>query len=183
MVEFPVPLLTLLQPQNYPVSCISPRVFIIPKLLNIHWRQFFTKITLGELFSQCIEHLPDCYSVRPSPFSLYNCFPDPDWSFREQLSRALPTVMIFYLLRLIPSERLIRDYSTELMLDTLEVIVKWFQVSISDATDKPLTLKSRIVSWDLVPSDRAACKIASRANSFDSLNHALLQLPTLKLEI
>ena len=29
------------QIQSYLVPCISARVFIIPKLRNIHWRQFF----------------------------------------------------------------------------------------------------------------------------------------------
>ena len=132
MVEFLVLLLTLLQHQSCLVSCISARVFIIPKLQNIHWRQFFYKFTLGKLFSLCINHLPNCYSVRPSPFSLYNCFPDPDWSFREHLSRALPTKMIFHLLRSIRSECLILDYSADLMLDMLEVITKWLQVSDSE---------------------------------------------------
>ena len=137
MMEFPFPLLTLLQPQSYLASCISTRVFIIPKLQNIHSRQFFYIITLGELLL-CIYHLPNCYySVRPSPFNLYSCFPDPDWSFREHLSRALPTEMIFYLLRSIRSEHLLRDYSIELMLDMLEIIIKWLQVGGSEC-NRPL---------------------------------------------
>ena len=44
--------------------------------------------------------------------------------------------MIFYMLRSIRSEFLIRDYSVELKLglklDTLEVIIEWLQVSISE---------------------------------------------------
>ena len=39
--------------------------------------------------------------------------------------------MIFYHLRSIHSDSLIRDYSAELMLDTLEIIIKWLQVSVS----------------------------------------------------
>ena len=50
MMEFPVPLLTLLQLQSYLVPFISARIFIILKLQNIHWRQFFDAITLSELF-------------------------------------------------------------------------------------------------------------------------------------
>ena len=46
-----------------------------------------------------------------------------DWSFRDHLSRALPTERIFYLLRSIRSERLIRDNSEELLLDALEIII------------------------------------------------------------
>ena len=56
----------------------------------------------------------------------------PNWSFREHLSHALPTEMILYILRSIRSESLILDYSSELMLDTLEIIVKWLQVSVSE---------------------------------------------------
>ena len=37
--------------------------------------------------------------------------------------------MIFYLLRSIRSEDLMRDYSEELMFDMLEIIIKWLQVS------------------------------------------------------
>src|SRR6202034_2588931 len=95
-------------------------------------------------------------------------FPNPDWSFREHLSRALPTERIIYLLRSMRSKCLICDYSAELMLDTLEIIIKWLQVSVSDRNDKPLRLKIRFVFRDLVPSDRTTCMIASRMNFFDS---------------
>ena len=102
---------------------------MIPKLQNIHWRQF-----ISELFSLCIEHLPNCYSVRSSsPFRLCHRFLNPDWSFREHLLRAHPTKNIFYQFQSIPnSECLIRNYSIESMLDTLEIIVKWLQVSVSE---------------------------------------------------
>ena len=80
-------------------------------------------------FSLCIEHLPN-RSVRHSPIG--NCYLNPDWSFGEHLSRALPTEMIFYLLRSIRSEYLIRDYSAQSMLDILEIIVEWLQVSVSE---------------------------------------------------
>ena len=76
---------------------------------------------------------------RPSPF--YRCFLKPNflktnWSFRKHLSRTLPTEMIFYLLRSIRSECLIPYCSAEfakLMLDTLETIIKWLQVSVSES--------------------------------------------------
>ena len=85
--------------------------------------------------SLSIERLSNCYSVRPSPYSVspQHYFLSPDWSFREHLSRATPTEMILYLLGSIRSEFLtsIRDCSVELLLDILEIIVKWLQVSIS----------------------------------------------------
>ena len=80
---------------------------------------------MSELFSLSIEHFPNCYSVRCSP-----CYLSPDWTIREHFPHALPTEMIFYLLRSIPLESLIRDYSAELMLDTLEIIIKWLRVSV-----------------------------------------------------
>ena len=64
-----------------------------------------------------IEHLPHCSSVRHS----YG-FLDRNWSLREHVSHALPTEMIFHQLRLIHSDH---DYSAELMLDSLEIIIKW----------------------------------------------------------
>jgi hypothetical protein len=132
-MEFPVPLLTLLQLQSYLAPCISARIFIIPKLRNIHWRQFLDSITLSELFFLCIERLPKCYSVSPSPFYLYHCIISPNWAFRWHISRALPTEIIFYLLRSIPNHAdfVTGYYSADLMPHTLE-IVKWLQVSVSD---------------------------------------------------
>jgi hypothetical protein len=76
-----------------------------------------------------MQGIDDLYMI-----SLYHCF-------LEHLSCALPTEMIFYLLRSIRSERLIRDYSAELMLDTLENIIEWLQVSVTSTivTKKNLT--------------------------------------------
>ena len=44
--------------------------------------------------------------------------------------------MIFYVLRSIPSDSLVRDsdYSTEVILDVLEIIIKWLQVSCNRPT-------------------------------------------------
>ena len=132
-MEFPVPLLTLLQLQSYLVPCISAQIFIIPKLQNIHWRQFIYAITtLSELFFLSIECLSNYYFDRPSPFYLYHSNNSPDWAFRGHISRALPTEIFFYLLRSIPSEILIRDYSGELKLDPLEIIIIWLQVSVNE---------------------------------------------------
>ena len=78
-------------------------------------------------FSLCINQFPYCYSVRH-----YYCDQIPDRSLWEHLSRALTTKMIFCQLRLINSDLLIRDYSPSLMLDTLEIIIKWLQVSVSE---------------------------------------------------
>jgi len=54
----------------------------------------------------------------------YSWFISSDWSFKEHLSRALPTELIFRLLRLIRSDRLVGEYSAELIL---EIIIKWLQ--------------------------------------------------------
>ena len=89
-------------------------------------------ITLGGLFSSSIIHFPNRYSVRPSRFNLNNRSLIPNWSFREHLSRSLPTEMIFYLLRSIRSECITLGFSGELKLDTLEIIIKWLQVSDSE---------------------------------------------------
>ena len=106
----------------------------MPKLQNIHLRQFFYIITLiGELFSLNLtsSSFLFCYTL---PFSLqdYNLYPDLDWSFREHLAHALPTEMIFNLLGSIRTGCLIHDYSTDLMFDTLDIIIKWLQVSVSE---------------------------------------------------
>ena len=84
---------------------------------------------MSELLSLCIDHLPNCYPVRRSVFFVN---PDSDSIYREHFCRALPTEMFFYLLRSIPSVRLIHDYSVESMLDMLEIIIKWLQVSVSE---------------------------------------------------
>ena len=125
-VEFRLHLLTLLQLQSYLVPCISARTFIIPKLQNIYC----------ELISLCIEHFPYCYSTRHSFI--------PGRSLWEHLSRALPTETIFYGLRTIPSDRLFRDYSTKLKLNTLEIIVKWLQVSISECNPRTPQIENPI---------------------------------------
>jgi hypothetical protein len=49
----------------------------------------------------------------------------------EHLSHALPTDMIFYLLQSIDLHRLqLHDYSLKSMLDLLEIIIKWLEVSV-----------------------------------------------------
>ena len=64
-----------------------------------------------------------------------------DGIFREHLSRALPTEMIFYLLRGIPLECFLPDNFADL-LDMLEVIVKWLQVSVGECNRRiPQTKK------------------------------------------
>ena len=117
-IEFSVPLLSSSQLQCYLVPCTSTQIIIIPKLQNICYIKF-----PSELFSLCFEHLPNCYSTSDH---LSRAGPD---CVREHLSRALPSERIFNLLRSISSKRLIRDYSPELMLDILEIIIKWLQVS------------------------------------------------------
>ena len=114
-----------------------------------------------------MDHLPNCYSARPSPFFLYRCcYISTDWTFTKHLSHALPTDMIFYVLRSIPSDRLIRIEAEKSMLDALEIILNWLQVSVSvnDCNRQTLQIKFRFVSRDLVLSDQAICTIASRVN-------------------
>ena len=94
---------------------LSGPLYISPDINHTHicWRKF-----ISEFFSLCIEHLPNCYSVRRSAYFLNR-----DRTFREHLSCALPTELNFYLLRSIPSEYLLHEYSEELMLETLQIIV------------------------------------------------------------
>ena len=128
-MEFSVPLLTLLQLQSYPVPCISARIFIIPRLQNIYWRNLYRR----ELFSLCIERLPNCYSVSWGDPVLYNA--GPESAIREHISCALPTEMIFHILQLIPSESLIR-VPGESEYHTLEIIIKWLEVSVSECNQQ-----------------------------------------------
>ena len=123
-MEFPVPLLTLLQLQSYLVPCISARIFIIPRLQNIYWKQS----NISELFFPCIEGLPNYYSVRSHP--IFEVRPD-SAKLKEHISRALPSEMIFNLLQSIPSKSLILD-SQESKFDMLEIIIKLLQVSVSE---------------------------------------------------
>ena len=88
----------------------------------------------------------------------------------DHLSRSLPTEKIFDLLRQsIHSESLIRHYSAELVfdiVDILEVIIKWLEVSFRKCNRQLETPQTNnpICSRHLVPSDRATCTIASRMN-------------------
>ena len=135
-MEFSVPLLTLLQLQSSLVPCISARIFIIPRLQNIHCIDFYIR----ELFSLCIERLPNCYSVSLSSQQLL--YAGPELTFREHISRALPSEMIFHLLRSIPSESLLRfRVPGESKYHTLEIITKWLQVSVSECNRQTLQTK------------------------------------------
>ena len=49
--------------------------------------------------------------------------------------------MIFYVLRSLASDRLVRINSTESMLDVLEIIFNWLQVSVSDCNRQTLQIK------------------------------------------
>ena len=92
---------------------------------------------MGDFFSLCVEHLPNCYSVRSYSFFSNLELPTRNWSFIEHLPRALPTDMIFSLLESILNSEL-RDYSAE-SKHTLEIIIRWLQVSGAvqvNATDK-----------------------------------------------
>ena len=78
----------------------------------------------------------------PFSSSLYYYILNSDWSFKGHISCALPTKMIFNLLRSIRSKRLISHYSSELMLDMLElIIIKWLQVSFTECNRQTLRLK------------------------------------------
>ena len=128
----------------YGIPCLFSNFITTPELsgataLYISPDIYHTQITECSLetflyiseFSLCIERLPNSYSVSSHP----NFYNGSD-SFSEHISRALPTEMIFYLLRSIPSESLIL-YSGNLKFEILEAIVKWLQVSVSEyATDQ-----------------------------------------------
>ena len=135
-MEFSVPLLTLLQLQSYLVPCISARISIIHRLQNIHWIYFYR----GELFSLCIERLPNCYSVSLGFGSAL--YAGPLLAFTEHISHALPTKMIFHLLQSIPSKflasvRFPRNPG-ESEYHTLETIIKWLEVSVSECNRQTL---------------------------------------------
>ena len=68
----------------------------------------------------------------------------PDRSVNKHLPLALPTGLIFYLLGKIRSERLVRLYSEGPMLDMLEIIIKWLQVSVSEHIRQTLPTKNPI---------------------------------------
>ena len=71
-------------------------------------------------------------------------------------------------------------YSDQFLQNTLVItpqnqcLICWrllssgFRSVLLNGTDKPLTLKIRLVSSDLVPSDRVTCTIASGENFFDT---------------
>ena len=84
-------------------------------------------ISIGELFSLHRTSFLTVIPLDPVPFPIA----DPNWSFREHISHALPTERIFHLLRLISSKYLMRDYDGKLIPDILEIIIKWLQVSVS----------------------------------------------------
>ena len=113
---------------------MSVRIYIIPKLRNIYWRKF-----ISEHFSLCIEHLPKYYSVRDPVLSIHECR-----SIKEHLYYALPTETIFYLLRSTSLESILRDFAAESMLDTLEIIIKWLQVSVTECNRQTLQIKNLI---------------------------------------
>ena len=148
-MEFSVPLLTLLQLQSYLVACISSRIFIIPKLQNIYWRQFFNARTLSELFSLCIESLSNCHSVRYYFAASDTSYRRSDWAFREHISSALPIKRIFYQLRSIHPNFFIQSIpdgsrNLKLQVETLEIIIKWLQVSVSESNRQTPQAKNLI---------------------------------------
>ena len=73
------------------------------------------------------------FLVRPSHWFLI-----PDWGFREHLSHALPTENIFYLLQSIRTERLIPEYAGG-VIDTLEIIIEWLQVSVNSECNRQIS--------------------------------------------
>ena len=101
---------------------------------------------LSSLFIEDLPNLRDRFYVRPRPFVKQN------WSFRDHISRSLPTEKIFDLLwQSIRSESLIRHYSAELVIDMLNVIIKWLKVSSRNATNNlnplRLTIRFSVGPW------------------------------------
>ena len=144
---------------------LSGPLYISPDIYHTQITEYLLeRIYRFEPFSLCIKHHPNCYSVRPPSLRLHRCK-----SFKEHLSHAHPTEMILYLLRSIPIKSLTRDYSAELILDTLEIIIDWLQVSVSECNGQMPQTKNPILSTsDLVPSDQPICTIASRVNLVDA---------------
>ena len=122
-------------------------------------------------FSGFVKDFPNCYYVRPLPFS---SFVERNWSFIDHISRALPTENTFNLLRSIRSESLIPPShypsSAQSFFNVLEVIIKWLEVSYRECNPQFDILQTNnvICYRGLVPSDRATCTLASRANFFVS---------------
>ena len=92
------------------------------------------------------ERLPNCYSVSSSPFYRCHCGISPYWAFTEHISHALPTEMIFYLLQSIPSGSFVDVSGSQYeLIMTLEIIIKWLQVSVSECNRQtPHTKKSNL---------------------------------------
>ena len=174
----PLPLLTLLQPQSYPAPSISARIFTIPKLQNIHCGHFSGELySLFSLLSSFfIKDLPNCYYVRPFP---YSCHVEKNWTFMDHLSGALPTEKIFDILRQsIRSRSLMHHCPAELRFDMLKVIIKWLEVSFRERNRQLETPQTNNLIYfrDLVPSDRKTCTMVSRVNFFvSSLKRSLRQ--------
>ena len=102
---------------------LSGPLFISPDIYHTQITEYLLQTICQWALSICIEHLPNCYSVRCDRFL------NSDWFLIEHLYRALPTEMIFNLLRSIRAESLIHARSAELML---EIISLWIQVSVSE---------------------------------------------------
>jgi len=113
---------------------ISPHVYhtqITEYSLETIFRRQNSDSLRWALFSQIwISCFNRTFIARPSPFSPYNHILIADWSFKEHISRALPTEMIIYLLRSIYTLFLARDGTTESMINSLDIIVKWLEVSV-----------------------------------------------------
>ena len=124
---------------------LSGPLYISPDIYHTQITEiFWCKHIICELFSLCIKYLPNYYSVRPSESNRVFIIPYCHWTSWEHLSRALPTEMIFDLLRSIRSERLMHDRFKEPILDTLEIIIKWLQVSVSECNQQTPQTKNPI---------------------------------------
>jgi len=104
---------------------------------------------------------PDIYHTQLTEYLLEKIyqrsffFLDRDWTFREHVSRALPTEKNFYLLRSIPSDNLARDHTAKSMLGVLEIVIKWLQGLGSERPsdlydrfrDELLLKKAHLLCW------------------------------------
>ena len=131
------------------IPCSFTNFITVPELsgpMYVSPDIYHTQITEYLLWAPVTLHRASsyCYFVRH-----YYSFSTPDWSLWEHLSHAIPTEMIFYQLRSTRSDRLIRDYSSGLMLDTLEIIIKWLQVSVSEYNWQTLQTENSICVQEL----------------------------------
>ena len=171
MVEFPFPLLTLLQPKSYPVPSMSVRIFTIPKLQNIRCWHFTSELSSLSSFFPLLSS-SKIFLIYVIIFML-----DLAHSSNRTGALGITSLVLFQL------KRFFIYSGDQLVQNPLDVITvqNWWLICwrlllsglrsvLGNATDslKPLRTNNPISSRDLVPSDQATCTTASGVNDFVS---------------